>query len=493
MRDWSNAPTISARMGRQGPEIEGTKAFFAGHRLTNNDGIFAGWNWDGDTLTVESDRYGLQPLYYSFDGNCVRLSPSAVALVRTGECALNEDALAAFLRLGFFLGDATAFSHIRAIPSGAKMSWREGSLSVSGARPVVPAREEAERSAIDAYRCLFEQSIRRRLTAEAVALPVSGGRDSRHILLELVKSGHSPQVGLTMRHILRHDEDARIAAMLCKRANVQHVIIDGVKDIAEAESAKNLMTDMLCDEHAWGIPLADYIDNHRFPVIYDGIGGDILSAGLFLSPELVALYESNKLEELGLALLKQWSGGELWIRTVLPPAWYKRLSLDRALEAVIRELKSVSCYASPLSMFYFWNRTRREVALFTLGMMPSRTTIYCPYLDRDLFDYLASLPVSLTITKSFHQKTIAEAYPEFADIPYENPVAKIANLGEKNRRIAWALLKRTLQSIRSEMVNITVLLRNGIRGAVTGRSEYLWCDPARTLYLLQLEKLSSRY
>jgi asparagine synthase (glutamine-hydrolysing) len=193
-----------------------------GHRIARggdnpSDGIFAEWNWDGERLTVKNDRYGVYPLYYFQTGDTVAVSPSLIRLLMEGAPDdLDYDALSVFLRIGFFIGEDTPFKAIRAVPPDVRWEWKQGRLSSIGkyiqGRPLPYSRVQLS----EAFQDLFRQSIRRRLPSdENFVVPLSGGRDSRHILLELAEQGVRPNYCITLRHYPpRPNEDIRISALV---------------------------------------------------------------------------------------------------------------------------------------------------------------------------------------------------------------------------------------------------------------------------------------
>src|SRR5439155_1603673 len=74
------------------------------------DGVFAEWKWDGRRLRVRNDRYGVHPLFYYATANEIAVSTSVARLLAGGAPAdFDGDAIAVFLRLGFFVGEDTPF------------------------------------------------------------------------------------------------------------------------------------------------------------------------------------------------------------------------------------------------------------------------------------------------------------------------------------------------------------------------------------------------
>src|SRR5262245_36429160 len=114
-------PVFSARFEGGRYQISGPQKFQAGNRLDNR-GIFGGWTWNGERLTIDRDRFGVYPLFYSVRTNAIAVSTSVDALLASGvSTALDDAAMAVFLRTGFFVSDDTPFAAIRAVPPSA--SW----------------------------------------------------------------------------------------------------------------------------------------------------------------------------------------------------------------------------------------------------------------------------------------------------------------------------------------------------------------------------------
>jgi hypothetical protein len=73
---------------------------------------------------------------------------------------------------------------------------------------------------------------------------------------------------------------------------------------------------------------------------------------------------------------------------------------------------------NPISSFYFWNRTRRQIALSPYALLGPTHDVYSPYLDNDLFDFLASMPARMFLDRTFHTETIHRAFPQLSHIPW---------------------------------------------------------------------------
>jgi asparagine synthase (glutamine-hydrolysing) len=485
------------------PEARGMPDCFLGHRFEqqhgHEDGIFAQWSWDGAQLRARNDRYGFFPLYFSSLNGWFGISPSIPLLIARGASAeLDYEALAVFFRVGFFVGETTPFKHIRALPPNASLTWQAGDLRLTGSRPRPQPQLLARREAIDAYIALVRQSIRRRLPPdEDFVVPLSGGRDSRHLLFELCENGRTPKFCATIAKYPPTPDDSTVARMVASRLNVPHVVLAQKEPWFQTEARKNQETSFCTDEGAWLLELSDYLKG-RASTVYDGIGGDVL-CGLFLTPELLSLFEQRSHDRLidqlmtGSRLLPD---GESTIARVLKPEHYERLSLEVARHRLSEELKTHQDAPNPVGSFYFWNRTRREISLSPYCVLQAVIpTVYAPYLDSDLYDFMSSLPASLFLDHTFHDEAISRAYPQYSGIPYQSKNAERPDATRHGsdlfRAVARCVLTRTRRPSRL-MRNRYLLprLMYGVRSR-RYRERSLWLSPQFILYLFQLEAIAT--
>jgi asparagine synthetase B (glutamine-hydrolysing) len=392
-----------------------------GHRLEDGahdlaDGIFADWVWNGECLRVRTDRYGLSPLYYSATADSVAISPDILSLFKLGVATeLDETSFGVFLLLGFYLADDTPFRAIKAVPPCATLTWRPGELRVTGERVRAKPQAITREAALDAYIELFREAVRRRVPlGEDFTVPLSGGRDSRHILLELCALGRPPLFCVTYGSFGSLNAEVDVAAKLCAALRVPHVVLHQPGSHFDQEYQKNLQTGFCTDEHAQTLVLRAYL-NGRVRTLYDGIGGDVLSAGLFLDDERQGLLEAGRFEALARILARESRA----IPGLLREEQRSRFDPEVAIGRIARELTDHAAEPNPIGSFFFWNRTRREIALSVYGVddfgVPQ---CFAPYLDHRVYDLLASLPARLLMDHTFHTEAIRRAHPRYAAIPF---------------------------------------------------------------------------
>ena len=411
------------------------------------------------------------------------LSPSLVSLLHAaGTIELDDAAIAVALRCWMFIGDDTPFKRIRVLPAGGKLTWTPGEPVKVEGQFIFGKRASISRDdAIDEYISLFRTAVARRPASGTSIVPLSGGRDSRHIFLELCASGMAPDVAVTVGGWKQQTSDGQLAAALAERAGVRHVAISLPESRWRAQTSTIPATHLCTFEHWWLVDFISYLEQFKGQAsIYEGAAGDVLSTAIFKSEAKRRLYDDGKFRELAASLL----GNEKYFRQVLPPVWYERFGRDSAVDRLITELQQHADAPNPLASFYVYNRTRRVTALPPTTLFSPHAKVWCPYLDADVWDFLSSLGPELLESSeifSFHDDAIHRAYPKFADIPFS------AKWGAKPRRRSYDL--RTV----AEMA-ISVARMRGI----PLRDAYIWprlirglVDPSFTANASDLTSLVS--
>ncbi len=498
-------PWFSASLNGGEIVTAGTPICLLGHRLDSGkhgrDGLWTEWQWDGSRLIARNDRFGMRPIYYAATPNSIHVSSSMarVAAALPGR-TLDHSALAVFFRLGFFLGEDTPFTEVRTLPPGSTLIWERGKLSIERGSIAIPPAPYPVRSfdqAVDLYGELFSQAITRRPPPEGhFTVPISGGRDSRHILLELVAQGHRPSLTVTVHsRPPSPNEDVRIAHLLRDELALEHAEIDMPRSFHAANLKDMELTDFCSSGHIWLLPVSAYLKG-RTRAVYDGLAGSVLSGGFQVNEDRLALYRAGKLEDLARLLLAASGGMNQFLRSSLQPDFSGRISETVAIERLVAELEKHREASNPLVSYIFWNRTRRGISLIPCAILDHIETVYCPYLDHDLFDFLINLDVSWTLGNALHDETIRRRYPRYAHIPYENkdaPKIKGRTLSAYYRRAAGELLAHLAgrpRSFRSRLLRSERVALMAGRDLLKRNCEGTWyLRPA--VYLLELERLSA--
>jgi len=455
------------------------------------DGIFVEWHWDGSTLTVRNDRYGHRPFFWFADATRFIGSPSLIRVVERGASVeIDRDALATFMHLGYFVNESTPLRTVRTLPSQALLRW-DGTLSIESARSYGTPWPDAEpidaEIAIDRYSTLFTQSISRRLPkGERFTVPLSGGRDSRHILLELVKQGAKPEVCVSSADMPpKVSVDIEPARRLCSALGIR-LEIAPPPPRHRSEIRRTLLTSFCADEHEWMMTLADAM-NGRFDTSYDGISGDTLSAPRLQSPEWVQLHAEGRFDELADRILGR---DVARLMRCLPEEYRCASPRDTARADVAAALRRLEGAVNPIGMFNVYNRARREIALMSGSILGGVRNAYCPFLDHDLFDFLAGLPNHIRYMDGFHDQVIARLRPDLVHIPYAPKGRSMRAIGHFTAHGLSVLGDLVSQRPRWLRHMPTMLGQWGTFGVSRRRrATSRWLSPSRLLYFLQLDAL----
>ena len=413
----------------------------SGPGVNEGDGVWVEWKWTGSELVVRNDRFGFLPVYYCALPSGFGVSTSIMDLLRAGaDDGLNDEAVAVFLRLGYYVGNDTPFRAIQLLPPGSQLTWNgHGPCLRSTALQISTTVSQLSRQqAIDEYGHRFQEVVESMLpdSSDRMCVPLSAGRDSRHILYALVRAGRLPQMVVTAKSAPpRPCTDAQIASQITAELKLPHTVLSQSHDRFADELEKDFMTSFCADEHSQMVPVAKWLDREQFSVSWDGIAGDIFSCGVYNDNRMLAQFRNRQLKQLSCDLLAD----DGYLAAYLTPHYRERWNRDLALNRLSRELEQYADLPNPAAPFFFYNRVRRELALCPFGMLNHQTQILAPYLSHGIFDLLINLPFEYFRGRLFHSEAIDQFYPELPQVEYvSSPVGFVP---EKRSRI-WKFAGR---------------------------------------------------
>ena len=423
MQQAGGYPFVAVRMADGRAEMSGACAWQSGPSFERPVGrLFARWHWDGATLSAEVDSFGFFNLYVYEKAGAVMISPSLLELVAQGADTARDDlALAVFHRMGIFIHDETPLRHVKTLPPGGRLVWSEGRLEITGGVEIPVAFEITREGAVEGMTEYFRAGMARILESHhgPLALPLSGGRDSRHILLEMLRQGRRPESCVTFHHNgAVMNAEAQAARAVCERAGVPHHVLGHARPRL-ADALRNLVMTSLCaDEHAQMMPLHDYFLDCDIAG-FDGIAGDILTNPDGDAERFYQLTMKDDYTGIARGLVDGHG------RVISQPGWGQGAgplySPERDAEFLDHIGRAVAAYADapdPYQVFWMYHRTRREVNFVPQAILKPAKMVFCPYLDEAFARFCMSLPYAVTRDQQLHNDCIARAYPEYADIPF---------------------------------------------------------------------------
>jgi hypothetical protein len=422
--------------------VAGTRRHQIAHDDTHDAGptLTAGWRLENERLEVHADRLGMIPLFYFYDAhNLVVADDIAEVVARMPRPCFDAAAVSVFLQLGFYIGEDTPFADVKVLAPGARLTWEHGAIALNA--PPLPIAEPfggGWDDALPQYVELFEHAVARRARLGVGRLTLSGGRDSRHLFLELLRQGTPPPAVITQDRPVNTDLDT--GRRLASRAGVPHIAVEPFRDDLAEELLKNRWTHYLSDEHSWYMQIVPHLEGPLF----DGLAGGMLSGtDMFQADRLIAAIGKEAGTLAAHALLDAIGSGLWFLREPFLSRWSREIAIER----LAVELKRHRYASNPITSFLFWNRTRREIALIPLCIAARHVPVRLTYLDPPLLAFLSSLPYTMYSGTGFHSHVMARTYPDFADMPY----------GEKRKRP---------RSLTKALEECGVALRFGLAPAV---------------------------
>ena len=382
------------------------------------NGVYVRWDVSGASLKASNDRYGIHPAFYLADDQHCGIATNVTELQKwSGTAELDDDAIAVFLRLGYYLGEDTPFRRIRALPPGSDLHWYAGKLQIDHSRACsVPQTKDIDRAtARREFGRLFQEAVVELRQDAVTCVPLSGGQDSRHILLALMEAGYPPEFTITMQSPPpRISTDVQVALDLAGQLGLKHQVFPQPPNLFQREIRKNRLTGFCADEHAWLLPVADFCRLNAVTQAWDGLAGDYLSSGRLLDDQWLKWFRQGDLDVLAEVFL----GDEGYLPACLTRDTRERWSRSVAKNRLIRELERHCRMPNPVMSFFFWNRVRRELALAPFGMLAQECSVITPFLHNRVFDFLVSLSPDLMMDQQFHIETIHETYPWMPSVPF---------------------------------------------------------------------------
>ena len=364
-----------------------------------------------------NDYYASRPVFYGMQGGRFYFSPEAKGVARMPgfDASVDHDALVTFLVCSSLVGDHTFYKKVKPLLPGTVLTIHDGRLIRTKSSQYAPCAPAVDRGA-DYYRkgaeALLLKSVEKQLrNVDKTFVPLSGGIDSRAIAgcVQLITG------------------------------NGLHTVSWGVsEDVPGSDTTvARQVADLLHSDHHFARRESENFQRDIGEMIYriDGLNTDPASHSSELSimrrirEELGGLYVLRGEECFGHAdephcdaeALGQWGIAPLSDHTraesLLNPS---KLPEFREHSAQIIQDLIDSCPCETIT-------DRRDYFFFAVRLFHYHSrSAYCkrtvvdvrnPWLDRELLEFLAVLPVRYRIDREFYKRSVAGLFPELMAIP----------------------------------------------------------------------------
>lgn len=253
------------------------------------EGMFAIGIWDSrrHRLLLARDRAGKKPLFYSWNRGCLAFASETKALrAMSGvDASIDWDALPDYLELGYVPAPRTLHAGIDQVPAGTSMIFDSAGVSTPHQYwdlefPPRPG-EISWADAVEGFRQRFDSAVHHRLIADVpLGALLSGGLDSSAVVAAMVQQSSRVQTFCLGFGDAPSFDERKYARQVAERFSTDHY-----EDVIRVEP------DELLDDVVWHLdqPLADssaiptYLVSRaarrHVTVVLNGDGGDEVLGG----------------------------------------------------------------------------------------------------------------------------------------------------------------------------------------------------------------------
>lgn len=365
-------------------------------------GMFAFGMWDDEKqeLFCARDRFGEKPFYYAIGKNGEFVFASEIKAILASnlvEPVLDYEQLWRFLKYSYVYPTRTIYSNIHTLPPAHTLVYANGAIKVERYYHLPTENTKiTEHEAVEEFRRLFRQAVRRQLVADVpVAAFLSGGLDSGSVVA--VASEMMPQL-TTISFAFREGKDESfIARTMAKRYRTNHIeLLDLDADISGMlEKMQSIFDEPFGDPAAIPAYYMSKAAREHAVVVITGDAGDELVGGYESRYNLLAYIKQMRHSAIPIELLRKYLWYDKKVRDKVRSILLKRgitnqnmLDLqDRGYSDVLRRLSASYQLNDDIKNSAQWNRSRyfatEDADLDALGLHSS--TISYDYLITDGF------------------------------------------------------------------------------------------------------------
>ena len=425
--------------------------------LAHFDGMFAFAIWDEKEkkLFAARDRFGEKPFFFFYDEEQLLFASEMKSLWSMGVSKkVNNALLYNFLTIGYTSNPAdpseTFFQDIQKLPAASFLTYSlaENQLIIEKYWQVYPEiKNISESRAIEQFRHLFGQSIKRRLRSDVnIGTSLSGGLDSSSVVAFCQRhaSGHYSYKCFTAAFDNFEKDELKYAQLVAKQFSLEQFVtrINGNEAVQLMDKVMYNQEEPITSASAFAqYKVFRSARQNGVTVLLDGQGADEVLAGYYKYytwywRELYRKKKLKKSRELALADelgVKETFGWKNKIGALFPEFAAGIIQTQKAKKAfhhpdLEREFafsnKQNFYYSTPSSfdlngvLYYnsFVNGLEELLRMADRNSMAHAVEVRLPFLDHQLVEFLFSLSPGLKIhkgwTKWLLRRTVEDILPK---------------------------------------------------------------------------------
>ncbi len=437
-----------------------TQAIFQPEKL-NGHFLLVGYEKLRKRVHVITSRLGTVHCYYADNGGIAAVGTfSPAAAQATGCSRLNLQAIVEFFTFGFFLGDKTHWQDVTILPAATDTVLDESGKIISQVPywhwHYEPSASLTYDEAIDGFQDIFRSVLTKQIAQKRIALPLSGGLDSRSTLAELGEPGMggAAQIFPFSYGYSKDSVETKIARQLGSKRGmpvrtwtIQPYLFDRIERVcAEVEGFQDLT---ICRQAYVVDELSKQADHivaaHWGDVWLDDMG---FLGQAMISDERLAAVITKKYAKNGSQVLQS-----LFLPN-LPTDWQEKImaNVHTSLSGFdkINDL-DFKIKAWKTSRWSFrW--TLSSLRVFQAGMFP-----ILPFYDNDLVDFFTQVPGEFLAGRKLQVDYLKRFAPDLARVKWQQ---FDANLYQYKGFTTWRLPRRAIQKLKRQFFPGPIVQRN---------------------------------
>lgn len=433
----------------------------------NGHFLILGWNVQTLCWHIWTDRFGTIHAYYGENGQRTAISTYFSAVAKTISCTkLDWRGLTGFFGFGFFPQDRTFFENISILRPSSHYIFKADGHLLKRERywqwPYAPDYARSYEDTVDEFGRIFNQIMTELIDCGRVAIPISGGLDSRCTVAALAPYDctlpSSPKIwaysyGYTDNsietHIARRIAKARklpfqaftISPYLFNRLDLIMASVEGFQDITQCRQASVVNeiqhhADYLVAAH-WGDV---WLDDMGL------VGGDNHS----ISDKDIVAYALQKIRKKG----REWL-----LKNLCEPQLGGESS-EAILQSMVREDMGYLSHIEDLDFrikAFKTNQWSFRWTLASLRMFQAAAFPRLPFYDTRLADFFCTVPSGFMHKRQLQIDYLKRFAPDLAKISWQ---VYDTNLYHYHYFNSWLLPKRLLKKAWRILTRQQVIERN---------------------------------
>lgn len=384
------------------------------------------YNLINSKVYIFNDRYGLRPTYYFCSSNLFAFACEQKALLAIPNIdkTVDKNSFIQFLYYGQLLGDSTFVKNIKVLPPASILIYENNTLIIKKYWQFVYVSDKSktESEYIELLLDAWEKAVSIRMEDDfRYGIALSGGLDSRTILAGVPKEKLIYISAFTFGD--EHCGEVKLAKEVANQTGILHTFVSPDLSCAIENYGEKavLITDGLNSPET-AIILNSYElikQKMGIQICFDGLGGDALLGGGYLSKSLFKIkndkdlyqYAQNKFNRSSV-----FSKKELFILFNRDPN-IDLSKIDEVLEILLSTSLNTNMVDKYDSLIMYDKRVRRHTILGD-DQMRSIFEEATPTFDNNFVDVFLRIPFKYRYNHRIYRKLFCKLSPDLAKIDY---------------------------------------------------------------------------